>query len=200
MDQVCELPHRVLPRHLDSLLAGADHEGLTIGDSNPRSRFRNQEAVPRIEPPGAVRGRMQRQNRRASLLRRKEDSPLELSPRSARAVRCKGNRAAFSQRLDRTDECPHPAAGAGSARLAIADAPGKFRQILPVPGFAHHDRDLASAMPPEEGQQRIVPQQEHMGPAGIRQRAPSLFPERFHSPGSGQQSDDRARNPDRRPR
>ena len=131
---------------------------------------------------------MDRHDHAAAPLGRGHHPGLELPPRAPRPVRGERHRTARPGARGPRRAAPGRRPGSWSPRTArYPSSSGEIRQVLAVAILAHHDGDALPAVVPQQREQRLVPQQEHVGPPRLVEGAPAVLVLRSHPPGAGQQ-------------
>ena len=123
--------------------------------------LRDDEPVPALQPPGAIRVHENRHDRHVRPLRRDQRARLEPQRRALRSVgRDRDDDAAF-ELLDHRQQCARPAARGRAAHRRVPPRREHSRDQLPVAMLAHEHRDVLVAVLPGDRQQRRMPEREH---------------------------------------
>src|SRR3954463_8511051 len=134
---------------------------------------------------------MYRNDCRAGALRRGHHARLERPARAPGPIGRERDRLPRLELSHCAEQGPGSAPCTRPAAQPIAQHGTQVRQVLTFARLAHHDHHALVPVVPEEGQQRLVPEQEHVGPTGRHQPAPPLLLLGPDAPGPGEEPEGR---------
>src|SRR5690606_34231215 len=146
----------------------------TVRDTHARERFRDQEPIPPLEPPGASRTRRHRHERHVRELSGDERAELHPLARPARPVRRQRERPARPEVPHELPQRGAPAPRARAPNRSEAPALQHAGDVLPILGAAHEPDVPLPPVSVREREEAAVPEDEDERPARLDER-PKVF-------------------------